>query len=102
MLLQKLFGQGEERGESLSFIGFGDVIFELLRRCVGSSRILEAEKPGEADLLHQLERLLEVLLGLAREPDDDVRTQRETLAGRLELLGSRDVLVSIVTPDHPL
>ena len=45
------------------------------RRRVGPRRVLEPEEADEADLAHQGEGRREVVLGLAREADDDVRRE---------------------------
>src|SRR5690606_30730323 len=41
-------------------------------RRAGARAVLERERLGEADLPHQVERLLELFLRLAGKPDDDV------------------------------
>ena len=62
-----------------------------MRRGVGAlpRRVDEREGAVEADLLDDLERLLEVGLGLAGEADDDVGAEREVGDRRAQLLDER-------------
>ncbi len=74
----------EERLDALVFHGLGDVIAHRQRRRVGARRVLETERRHEARFAHQRERLLEVMVGLAREADDQIRGEREARTRRLQ------------------
>ena len=50
----------------------GDVVWQAFGAGVGPWGILEGEEVQEADLLHEGDRLLEVLFRFAREPDDEI------------------------------
>ena len=65
-------------------------------------RVDEREGAVVADLLDDLERLLEVALGLAREADDDVRRQREIGDRRAELVDEAQVALAAVRAAHRL
>src|SRR6266542_761416 len=102
LFVLKFFGEREESGQPSPLRFFDYVIAELLGWRVGSPRVLEAEKTGEPDALDQLERLLEILLGLAGKADDDVGAERQTWASRHEEVRSLDVLLFGVAADHSL
>ena len=63
-------------------------------------RIDEGERAVVAHLLDDLERLAEVVLGLAGEADDDVRREREVGDRRAQLLGEPDVALARVRSAH--
>src|SRR5262249_10337765 len=56
----------------------------------------------EADLLHHLERLLEVALGLPRKADDDVRPERQIGDRRPHALDELEVALARVGAAHRL
>ena len=62
----------------------------------------EREGAVVADLLDDLERLLEVALGLAREADDDVGRQREVGDRVAQLVDERQVALAPVRAPHRL
>ena len=74
------------------------------RRRFGSlpRRVDERERAVVGDLLDDLERLLEVLLGLAREADDDVGRQREVRDRGAELVHEPQVALAAVGAPHRL
>ena len=49
----------------------------------------EGEGGVVADLVHDLQRLAEVVLGLAREPDDDVGRDRAVRDTRARIISTR-------------
>ena len=55
---------------------FGDLLGHLGGRRARPRRILEREGAGEADLVDQRQRRLEIVLGLAGEADDEVGGER--------------------------
>src|SRR5579883_781852 len=66
----------------------------------GPRRVDERERAVEPDLLDDLERLLEVGLGLAREADDDVGAEREVGDRGAQPLDEREVALARVGPAH--
>ncbi len=74
------------------------------RRSIGAGprRVDERERAVVLDRRDDVERLLEVLLGLAGEADDDVRADREVGDRRAHLLGQREVALLRVRAAHRL
>src|SRR5579884_259891 len=68
----------------------------------GARRVHERERAVVADLADDLERLLEVRLRLAREPDDDVGSDRQVGNGGAHPVGEREVPLACVRPPHRL
>ena len=83
---------------------------QLVRHLVGhrrglgarARRVDERERAVVADLLDHLERLAEVVLGLAGEADDDVGAEREVGDRRAHLLGEREIALARVRAAHRL
>src|SRR4029453_17344945 len=65
-------------------------------------RVDERERAVVGDLLHDLERLLEVALGLAGEADDDVGRQREVRDPGAEVVHEAQVALAAVRASHRL
>ena len=86
--------------------GFRELSIELGRRCAGSLRILEGERRAEPGGGDHIERVLEVLLGLAGEPDDQIGGDCGMRDGGAHLLEDRQVAVGAVRaahgPQHPV
>ena len=86
------------------------LLFDVLRHLVGHGRRLspasrredERERAVVADFLDDLERLLEVPIGLAREADDDVRRQGEVGDPSPHLVREPEVALPAVRPLHRL
>src|SRR5690349_20218398 len=57
---------------------FRNVIMKLRCRCSRAFRVFEDVETVVLTLSDKLDRLLEVLIGLAREADDDVARERQT------------------------
>ena len=83
-----------------------DLVRDLLghRRRVGARarRVDERERAVEADLLDDLERLAEVVLGLAGEADDDVGREREIGDAGAHLVDELQVALARVRAAHRL
>ena len=82
---------------------------DLLRNLLGHGHDLGGALPGAVDecesavvphLLHDLERLAEVVLGLPREADDDVGGEREIGDRAPQPLDEREVALPPVRPPH--
>ena len=73
-----VFSPGQKRGGRGIRRGYGleELVRELGRRGAPPGREDESEGRVVTHLLHHLERLSEVLLGLTREAHDDVRGER--------------------------
>ena len=67
-----------------------------------AQRVLEGIRVVEVGLDHQGEGLLELRLGLAREPDDDVGGEGDAGNGRTELPHDFEIPLPGVAPQHPL
>ena len=80
----------------------GDLVGHRGRLGFLPRRVDEGEGAVVADLLDDLERLTEVLLGLAGEADDDVRRQREVGDRRAQLHGQPHVALARVRSAHRL
>ena len=94
--------QGGEAFEAFLHDGLGELVRELRGGRARPLGVLEGEGGGEAGLLHDVERGLEVLLGLAGEADDDVRGDggvRDLLA---DLVQDAEELGGAVGPLHVL
>src|SRR5206468_2531383 len=65
-------------------------------------RVDERVRAVEADLLDYLERLAEVVLGLAWKAHDDVGREREVGHGAAELVDESEVALARVRPPHRL
>ncbi len=92
----------DEALHALALDGVGELALHLGRLGAAARREDEGEGAVVADLLHDLQRSLEVLLALAREADDDVRGDR---AVRHVLADQRDpvhVALAVVGAAHPL
>ena len=63
----------------------------------GARRVDERERAVEADLLDDLDRLAEVVLGLAREADDDVGREREVGDRRAQRSGESEIALAAST-----
>ena len=83
---------------------------DLLRHLLGHGRgrragadgVLEGERRGEARGLDDAERLLEVLFGLAREPDDDVGGDGGVRDAGANAVEDAEELLGPVGPPHRL
>ena len=67
-----------------------------------AGRVDEREGAVVAHLLDDLERLREVVLGLAREADDDVRPERDARDRGAQLVDEGEVAVAVVGAAHRL
>ena len=72
------------------------------RRCAFSLRVDEREHLRVAHVFHEVVGILEVLLGLAGEPDDDVGRKRYAGARVAELVDEAEVVVHGVHAVHGL
>ena len=83
-----------------------DVVRHLVgHRCgfgARTRRVDERESAVVADLLHDLERLAEVVLGLARKADDQVGAEREIRDRVAQPLDEQQVALAVVRSAHAL
>ena len=63
--------------QALGLLRLGNLRFQVGGRRAGTRRIHEGVGGGEADFLHQRERVAKIRLGLARKADDEIRGERE-------------------------
>ena len=92
----------DEAFEPLVLDLVGDLVGQLGRLGAATRRVDEREGAVVAHLLHDLECLPEVVLGLAREADDDVGAEREA-GNRVAQLGDeRQVALAVVGAAHQL
>ena len=69
-------------------------------RRAGPDGVLEGERRGEPRRAHDLERLREVVLGLAGEADDDVGRDRGVGHRRADAVDDAEVLLAAVRAPH--
>ena len=74
----------------------------MLAASVPAARVDERERALEAHRLDDLERLGEVVLRLAGEPDDHVGAEREIRHGSPQCLHQAEVAVTVVRSTHTL
>ena len=87
-------------GEALLLHLTRHVVFHLRGHGAGPRRIFKGEELHEAHLAQAVQRALEVLLRLAREAHDQVRTQLHARRDSLQIPHLRDVLVQRVVTAH--
>ena len=92
----------DEALEPLHLELVGQLVGHRRRLGLAPGRVDERERAVVADLLGDLERLLEVGLGLAREADDDVGGQRAVGHVLADQRDPIEVALARVGPPHPL
>src|SRR5690606_3030107 len=81
----------EEPRQAFALHLFWDVVAVGERRDAGTLGVFEPEEAHEADLAHEREGRLEIVLGLTGESDDDVRGERQARLLRDETGHALDV-----------
>ena len=92
--------QGGEAFEAFLHHGLGELVRELGGGGARPFGVLEREGGGEAGLLHDVERGLEVLLGFTGESDDDVRRDGRVRDLLADLVQDAQELGGAVGPLH--
>src|SRR5436309_15078864 len=82
------------------FFLIGDRILELQSGSIRPWRVLESEHAVVADLLEQVQGLLEVCLGLAGEAHDHVRGNADFPRGGFHPADTFEILLARVEPLH--
>ena len=94
--------QGGQALEAFLHHGLGQLVRQVRGGGAGPLGVLEGEGGGEAGLLHDVERGLEVLLGLAGESDDDVGGDGRVRHLLADLVQDAQELGGPVGPAHVL
>src|SRR6185437_10517470 len=89
-----------EDGKPLHLHLVGDGVVHVDRRRVGPRRVLEAIDAVVADAVQQCDRLLEVAVGLSREPHNDVRGERNIASRVFGPLDALEIPVARVLALH--